>query len=114
MQGERVTTGSYPPSDPCLNLGTSVDGTVYNSGINNYFNDIYPPMDYMPNPVLSSWNPGGCTGEVGGIIAGAKPRWRRRSRYRQRLYRRRLPDCGRYGKYHLAFQGGFDDRLPGR
>jgi prepilin-type N-terminal cleavage/methylation domain-containing protein len=61
----------YPPSDTCLNIGTSKYGTVYDSGIDNYFDDIYPPMDYMPNPILFSWNPGGCTGEVGGIIAGA-------------------------------------------
>ncbi|HEY3782396.1 MAG TPA: hypothetical protein VGL56_15040 [Fimbriimonadaceae bacterium] len=60
-----------PPSDPCIGLGTSIYGTAYDSGLDNYFSDIYPPMDYLPNPVLSSWNPG-CTSSSGvGSIAGA-------------------------------------------
>jgi prepilin-type N-terminal cleavage/methylation domain-containing protein/prepilin-type processing-associated H-X9-DG protein len=67
-------TGNYwmfPPSDGCIGLGTSIYGTVYGSGVNHYYSDIYPPMDYFPNPVLSSWTSGGCTGSVGGVIAGA-------------------------------------------
>ena len=66
--------GNYwmvPPSDTCVGLGTSIYGSTYDSGVDSYFSDIYPPMDYLPNPTLFSWNPGTCsTPALGGHIAG--------------------------------------------
>ncbi len=35
-----------PPNDPCVGLGTSVSGGI------NYYNDIYPAMDYRLNQNL--------------------------------------------------------------
>src|SRR5687767_2121313 len=41
-------SGDYmlPPNDPCVGLGVSTVGTA------QYYNDIYPPLDYEINPTL--------------------------------------------------------------
>lgn len=55
--------GDYiiPPNDVCIGLGTSTD----NSG---FFNDIYPPTDYMLNGVLTGYKQNGCP--TGGATNG--------------------------------------------
>jgi prepilin-type N-terminal cleavage/methylation domain-containing protein len=64
------------PDDPCVGVGKSKypenGGYYYDSTGNasNYYNDIYPPMDYMFNPDMWSYQengcgPGGVTGSPG-------------------------------------------------
>lgn len=48
-----------PPNDGCVGLGTSTAGGA------NYFNDIYPPMDYRLNPNIFGYQGGKCTGAYG-------------------------------------------------
>jgi prepilin-type N-terminal cleavage/methylation domain-containing protein/prepilin-type processing-associated H-X9-DG protein len=61
IQLKQNSNGSMlPPSDNCIGLGTS---TV---GVNQYYNDIYPPTDYEINASLYQWHGGGCTGAWGG------------------------------------------------
>jgi len=50
------------PNDPCVGLGVSTRGGVH------YFDDIYPPIDYMHNPQLWGYQQGGCP--TGGATGG--------------------------------------------
>ncbi|HLK14788.1 MAG TPA: prepilin-type N-terminal cleavage/methylation domain-containing protein [Fimbriimonadaceae bacterium] len=52
-----------PPNDPCVNL-TQTPDTVDPA----YFSDIYPPMDYMMNTLLTSYKANACPtgGQTGG------------------------------------------------
>ncbi|GAB4454974.1 MAG: hypothetical protein OHK0029_10350 [Armatimonadaceae bacterium] len=58
--------GDYilPPDDACVGLGTSQVGRA------QYYNDIYPAMDYFTNQSLWDWNGGVCTGRYGGAHLG--------------------------------------------
>lgn len=60
--------GDYivPPNDPCINLGTSKDTS-------GFFNDIYPPDDYMLNGILTWYQANGCPGggQTGGYSHGS-------------------------------------------
>ncbi|MCW5942171.1 MAG: prepilin-type N-terminal cleavage/methylation domain-containing protein [Fimbriimonadaceae bacterium] len=48
-----------PPNDGCVGLGVSVRGQA------NYYDDIYPPMDYRLNPNIFGYQGGQCTGQYG-------------------------------------------------
>jgi len=53
------------PNDGCVGLGVSKYGTGPDNINSNYFNDIYPPMDYWTNPELFAYkqvpgNPNNC------------------------------------------------------
>ncbi len=50
------------PNDPCIGLGVSTRGRA------QYFNDIYPPMDYMLNSAVYGYQSNGCPN--GGITSG--------------------------------------------
>lgn len=60
------------PDDPCVGIGVSKyphgGGWSYNYPSSNYYNDIYPPTDYMLNFDLWGYKAGGCPG--GGITNG--------------------------------------------
>jgi len=47
------------PNDGCVGLGVSTRGQ------NNYFDDIYPAMDYRLNPNIFGYKGGACTGQYG-------------------------------------------------
>ncbi|MCA1996053.1 MAG: prepilin-type N-terminal cleavage/methylation domain-containing protein [Armatimonadetes bacterium] len=53
--------GNYilDPSDGCVGLGVSARGRA------NYFDDIYPPIDYRLNPNIFGYQSGQCTGLYG-------------------------------------------------
>jgi prepilin-type processing-associated H-X9-DG protein len=48
-----------PPNDPCVGLPASKYGNS-DSANSNYFNDIYPAIDYGLNPTLWGYAAGGC------------------------------------------------------
>lgn len=50
------------PNDPCVGLGVSAVGP------NKFYNDIYPPTDYMNNPALWGYKANGCP--TGGATNG--------------------------------------------
>ncbi|MER3495888.1 MAG: hypothetical protein C4320_03225 [Armatimonadota bacterium] len=50
------------PNDPCIGLGTSTVGTA------KYYNDIYPPMDYMLNSAVYGYKANSCPN--GGVTGG--------------------------------------------
>jgi prepilin-type N-terminal cleavage/methylation domain-containing protein len=56
-QGPDNTYGNFiiPPNDPCIGLTNSPD-TIDPV----YFSDIYPPMDYMFNSLLTGYTQNGC------------------------------------------------------
>ncbi len=57
-------SGQYmkDPNDVCVGLGVSTAGAA------KYYNDVYPPTDYMINPQLWSYKMGGCP--TGGATGG--------------------------------------------
>jgi prepilin-type N-terminal cleavage/methylation domain-containing protein len=63
------------PNDPCVGVGTSIyptgSGYTYVNASSNYYKDIYPPMDYMFNPDMWSYQENGC---AGGGLTGT-PGW---------------------------------------
>jgi len=58
--------GDYvlPPNDGCVGLPASAVGDA------KYYNDVYPPMDYVSNQSLYEWHPGICSGAYGGLSEG--------------------------------------------
>jgi prepilin-type N-terminal cleavage/methylation domain-containing protein/prepilin-type processing-associated H-X9-DG protein len=76
FDGQRIYYGqtyAKAPDDPCVGLGTSA------RGVNNYYDDIYPAIDYWFNPIMWGYKQAGCPngGGTGGyshpgpnVIAG--------------------------------------------
>lgn len=52
------------PDDPCVGVGVSTHahkaGFAYDNANSNYYNDIYPPVDFMINYAMWSYQNGGC------------------------------------------------------
>jgi prepilin-type N-terminal cleavage/methylation domain-containing protein len=60
------------PDDPCVGVGKSTytNGSPYKytDATSNYYKDIYPPVDFMVNGLMWSYNNGGCP--TGGLTNG--------------------------------------------
>lgn len=63
-QRDNGTDYMLPPDDACVGLGTSKVGQT------QYYNDIYPPMDYATNWSLFDWQGGTCSGKYNGYEKG--------------------------------------------